>query len=34
MHQATRRGFTVHDYHPMGEAGILHEHDRVERIEG
>jgi Uma2 family endonuclease len=29
-----RRRFTVHDYHRMGEAGILHEDDRVELIEG
>jgi Uma2 family endonuclease len=29
-----RRRFTVHDYHRMGEAGILHEDDRLELIEG
>ncbi len=29
-----RRRFTVHDYHRMGEAGILHEDDRVELIDG
>ena len=34
MQQITRRRFTVHDYHRMGEAGILHEDDRVELIEG
>jgi hypothetical protein len=34
MHEITRRRFTVHDYHRMGEAGILHEDDRVELIEG
>ncbi len=33
-YQVTRRLFTVHDYHRMGEAGILHEDDRVELIEG
>jgi Uma2 family endonuclease len=33
-HELTRRRFTVHDYHRMGEAGILHEDDRVELIEG
>ena len=33
--EVVRRGrFTVHDYHSMGEAGILHEDDRVELIEG
>ena len=32
--EITRRRFTVHDYHRMGEAGILHEDDRVELIEG
>jgi len=34
MQQLIRRRFTVHDYHRMGEAGILHEDDRVELIEG
>ena len=33
-HELMRRRFTVHDYHRMGEAGILHEDDRVELIEG
>jgi Uma2 family endonuclease len=32
--EVKRRRFTVHDYHLMGEAGILHEDDRVELIEG
>jgi Uma2 family endonuclease len=32
--EVVRRRFTVHDYHRMGEAGILHEDDRVELIEG
>ncbi len=32
--EVVRRRFTVHDYHRMCEAGILHEDDRVELIEG
>lgn len=32
--EVSRRRFTVHDYHKMAEAGILHEDDRVELIEG
>ncbi len=34
MQEVTRRRFTVHEYHRMGEAGILHEDDRVELMEG
>jgi Uma2 family endonuclease len=32
--QPIRRRFTVHDYYRMAKAGILHEDDRVELIEG
>ena len=32
--EVRRWRFTVHDYHRMGEAEILHEDDRVELIEG
>jgi hypothetical protein len=31
--RVTRRRFTVHEYHRMAEAEILHEDDRVELIE-
>ena len=30
----TRRRFTVHEYHRMAEAGILHEDDRIELMDG
>jgi Uma2 family endonuclease len=30
----TGRRFTVDEYHRMGEAGVLHEDDRVELIDG
>lgn len=33
VRQVSRRRFTVHHYHRMGEAGILHEEDRGELIE-
>ena len=33
-HEIARRRFTAHEYHRMGEDGILHEDDRVELIEG
>lgn len=32
--EVTRRRFTVHEYHQMGEVGILHEDDRIELIDG
>ena len=32
--EIVRRRFSVHDYHRMGEVGILHEDDRVELIDG
>lgn len=32
--QLPRKRFTVDEYHKMGDAGILHEDDRVELIEG
>ena len=34
MRVVQRRRFTVEEYHKMAEAGILHEDDRVELIEG
>jgi N-acetylneuraminic acid mutarotase len=32
--QVVRRLFTVEEYYKMAKAGILHEDDRVELIEG
>lgn len=32
--QLVRRRFTVHEYHQMGQVGILTEDDRVELIDG
>jgi Uma2 family endonuclease len=32
--ESTKKLFTVHDYHRMGEAGVLSEDDRVELIRG
>ncbi len=32
--QEVARRFTVHEYHRTAEAGILHEDDRVELVEG
>lgn len=32
--QVTRRLFTADEFHAMAEAGILHEDDRIELIEG
>jgi Uma2 family endonuclease len=32
--EITRRRFTVHEYHRMAEARILHEDDRIELIDG
>ena len=32
--QLQRRRFTVHEYHRMGQAGILSEDDRLELLEG
>ena len=32
--EITRRRFTVHEYHKMAEAGILHEDDRIELLDG
>jgi Uma2 family endonuclease len=34
MARAPRRKFTVSDYHRMGDAGILHQDDRLELING
>ena len=30
----TRRRFTIHEYHRMADAGIFHEDDRVELLDG
>ncbi|MBA4115488.1 MAG: Uma2 family endonuclease, partial [Rubrobacter sp.] len=32
--EVSRRWFTAHEYHRMGEAGIFGEDERVELIEG
>jgi Uma2 family endonuclease len=32
--EVTRRRFTVHEYHRMGDAGITHEDDRIELLDG
>src|SRR4030095_15037825 len=32
--EVSKRLFTVEEYHRMGEAGIIHEDDRVELIDG
>jgi Uma2 family endonuclease len=32
--ELTKRLFTVDEYHRMGRAGILHERERVELIDG
>src|SRR2546425_9197316 len=32
--EVTKKLFTVDEYHRMGEAGIFHEDDRVELIDG
>ena len=31
---APTRPFTVQEYHQLGEAGILHEDDRIELLNG